>query len=109
MTLVRIHYDGWLALPAAFRQALRLNTGDQLEAELVGGTIVLRPAPGMANSKGKEAIDSPRATKPTHRMRPVLPVATGVPSTKRVSAVLPPTLRSRGRRKGRGAAPAPQG
>jgi AbrB family looped-hinge helix DNA binding protein len=44
MTTVKLHYDGWLTLPAGLRQKLGLKSGDRLEAELVGGTVVLRPA-----------------------------------------------------------------
>src|SRR5438045_1945848 len=44
MPKVRLSYDGWLALPAAVRKKLGLSTGYQLELELVGGVIVLRPA-----------------------------------------------------------------
>jgi hypothetical protein len=42
MTSVRVRYDGWVALPAAFRR-LGLATGTELDAELAGGAIVLRP------------------------------------------------------------------
>ena len=41
MPTLKLHYDGWLALPAAFRQALGLSSGDRLEAELVDGALVL--------------------------------------------------------------------
>jgi AbrB family looped-hinge helix DNA binding protein len=44
VTTLKLHYDGWLALPAGLRQKLGLKSGDRLEAELVGGVIVLRPA-----------------------------------------------------------------
>jgi AbrB family looped-hinge helix DNA binding protein len=44
MTTLKLHYDGWLALPAGLRHKLGLKSGDRLEAELVGGTVVLRPA-----------------------------------------------------------------
>ena len=43
MTRLKLHYDGWLALPPAFRRALGLSTGAPLEAELIDGAIVLRP------------------------------------------------------------------
>ena len=43
MPKVRLNYDGWLALPAAARRALGVDTGDQLEVEVVDGRIVLRP------------------------------------------------------------------
>jgi AbrB family looped-hinge helix DNA binding protein len=42
MPTIQMHYDGWLTLPAAARQKLGLGTGDRLELELVGDTVVLR-------------------------------------------------------------------
>ena len=44
MPTLKLHYDGWLLLPAALRRQLGLNSGDRLEVQLVDGTIVLRPA-----------------------------------------------------------------
>ncbi len=44
MATLKLHYDGWLALPADLRHLLNLKTGDRLQVELVGGAIVLRPA-----------------------------------------------------------------
>ena len=44
MTTLKLHHDGWRALPAGLRRKLGLKSGDRLEAELVGGTVVLRPA-----------------------------------------------------------------
>ena len=44
MPNIRLKYDGWLALPVAARQKLGLSTGDELEIEVINGTIVLRPA-----------------------------------------------------------------
>ena len=44
MTTLKLHYDGWLALPAALRRKLGLGNGAALEIELVDGTIVLRPS-----------------------------------------------------------------
>ena len=40
---LKLHYDGWLTLPAGLRDLLDLKTGDHLQAELVDGAIVLRP------------------------------------------------------------------
>ena len=48
MPKVRLNYDGWLALPAAARRALGVDTGDQLEVEVVDGRIVLRPLKSAA-------------------------------------------------------------
>ena len=50
MATLRVHYDGWVALPESFRRKLGLERGDDLEAELVEGTIVLRPAKGSAKA-----------------------------------------------------------
>ena len=44
MPTLKLHYDGWLLLPAALRRQLGLNSGDRLDVQLVDGTIVLRPA-----------------------------------------------------------------
>ena len=44
MPTVKLHYDGWVSLPSSIRQKLGLNSGDRLEADLVNGAIVLRPA-----------------------------------------------------------------
>ena len=46
MATLKLHYDGWLVLPAGLRRTLELESGDRLEAELVDGAIVLRPAKG---------------------------------------------------------------
>ena len=51
MARVKVHYEGWVALPADFRRSLGLEAGGELEAELVDGTIVLRPAKA-AEAKG---------------------------------------------------------
>lgn len=50
---VRLNYDGWLALPAAARRALGVDTGDQLEIEVVDGRIVLRPLKPMRQCTNK--------------------------------------------------------
>ncbi len=53
VTTLKLHYEGWLALPPAFRQKLGLSTGMALEAELVSGTIVLRPlSKGLGSAAG---------------------------------------------------------
>jgi len=51
---LKLHYDGWLVLPAGLRNALELESGDRLEAELVDGAIVLRP------TKGKRPATRPK-------------------------------------------------
>jgi bifunctional DNA-binding transcriptional regulator/antitoxin component of YhaV-PrlF toxin-antitoxin module len=62
VTRLKIHYDGWLALPPALRRQLGLGTNDLLEAELVDGAIVLRPAAKAAGvPKPKSAMGEPPA------------------------------------------------
>src|ERR671932_508895 len=50
MPRLKVHYDGWVALPEAFRRKLGLERGNEVEAELVDGTIVLRPSKGSAKA-----------------------------------------------------------
>ena len=50
MPTLKLHYDGWLALPVGLRLALGLNSGDRLEVELVNGALVLRPASKARNA-----------------------------------------------------------
>ena len=46
MPTLKLHYDGWLALPAGLRQKLGLNSGERVEAELVDGGSCCGPLPG---------------------------------------------------------------
>src|SRR3954462_975882 len=50
MPTLKLHYDGWISLPASLRTSLALQTGDRLEADLVDGAIVLRRRAGMRPS-----------------------------------------------------------
>ncbi len=43
MARVKIHYEGWVALPSDMRRSLGLEVGGELVAELADGAIVLRP------------------------------------------------------------------
>ena len=113
MATLKLYYEGWLALPSGLRQKLGLKSGDRLEAELAGDTIVLRrpqatePQPALGD-QGKE---QPAPTV-APRVGPAKPVpATTIPSTTKVPpaarrttrqpapTTVPPVLKSRGRRK----------
>jgi bifunctional DNA-binding transcriptional regulator/antitoxin component of YhaV-PrlF toxin-antitoxin module len=85
VTILKLHYEGWLALPATFRQKLGLSKDAVLEAELVGGTIVLRPAARLKASPRTE-VEELGST-----------AAQAKPRAKRKQAA-PPPLKSRGRR-----------
>jgi antitoxin component of MazEF toxin-antitoxin module len=50
MATLKVHHQGWLSLPERFRQKLGVTSGGEIEAELVDGTIVLRPSKGSAKA-----------------------------------------------------------
>ncbi len=103
MSKIRIHYDGWITLPARARQALRLQAGDELEAEVKGGALVLQP---IAKSSPKK-VDAPAAPAPERAAAP----ASSAPARKRgrprkvAAPTPPPAIKSRGRRKSPAASP----
>jgi AbrB family looped-hinge helix DNA binding protein len=67
MSTLKLHYEGWLALPAGFRQKLGLKSGDRLEAELAGGTITLRPAPPATRRAARQP--APATLPPVSKSR----------------------------------------
>ena len=98
---VRIHYDGWLALPPMARRQLGLNTGDQLEVVATEEGILLRrskpaAAATLAEEPAAPAVAEPQA-KPlksaiaARKSRP-RPVSKGL-----AGAVLP-AIKARGKR-----------
>jgi AbrB family looped-hinge helix DNA binding protein len=104
MPKVRLNYDGWLALPAAARRALGVDTGDQLEVEVVDGRIVLRPLTSAVAAESPAAEELPPApvgpepavAMPSSEVKrgPGRPrKATRAPSA---GTVLPPHLKARG-------------
>jgi bifunctional DNA-binding transcriptional regulator/antitoxin component of YhaV-PrlF toxin-antitoxin module len=96
VTTLKLHYEGWLALPAAFRQKLGLSKGAALEAELVGGTIVLRPAARLKAPPGTEVEELGSTAAAAVAAAPAKPRA----KRKQVAspAAPPPAFKSRGRR-----------
>ena len=107
MPKVRLSYDGWLALPAAVRKKLGLSTGYQLELELVGGAIVLRPAgapgpvpaelPATPPAGGAIPPEPPPAAAPEPAPAPKR--GPGRPRKVPAAVALPPGLRARGGRR----------
>ena len=71
MPTLKLHYEGWVSLPAALRHRLGLNSGDRLEVDLVDGTIVLRPAAKAKRPVPREdqqaASDPPAPERPKRR------------------------------------------
>lgn len=76
MPKVRLNYDGWLLLPEAARRALGVGTGDQLDLEVAGRTVVLRPA------RGAEADAALPAEAATPEPEPVASVPQAVERRK---------------------------
>jgi AbrB family looped-hinge helix DNA binding protein len=125
MSTLKLHHEGWLALPAGLRQKLGLKSGDRLEAELAGGTIMLRPAgrptpppvrPGEGEGQPGRAAAPPRAGRaepsPATARSPAVKAAP--PATRRAArqpapASLPPALKSRGRGKAKETGKGPAG
>jgi AbrB family looped-hinge helix DNA binding protein len=75
MATLKVHYQGWVSLPAVLRQKLGLSNGDRLEADLVDGAIVLRPAAKARRPARheREAADSPAADTVPAKRKPGRP------------------------------------
>ena len=82
VTKLKLYYDGWLALPAALRRQLELDTDAVLEAELVGGTIVLRPA-ARAKSSAKAAPELETSEHPAAAAAPPPAALTTTPAKRK--------------------------
>jgi hypothetical protein len=78
MPTLRIHYDGWIALPPGLRQYLKLNSGDRLDVQLVDGVIMLRPA----NVKRAPAKAEPAIKPSAVTAAPVSSLETALPQKR---------------------------
>ena len=107
MSKVQLRYDGWVTLPAAMLKKLGLSPGDRLEAEVAGDTIVLRPARKSSVTERATAEPVLEAAQPlAGTPEPVVKRGPGRPRKTPVAA-LPPSLKTRGRRKAVTAVEAP--
>ena len=106
MPTLKLHYEGWVSLPAVLRQQLGLNSGDRLDVDLVDGTIVLRPAATTKRPAPREdqaaVIDSPAPDAPeTRTLTDAMPARRkpGRPRKHDAAAevVAPTPMRPRGR------------
>lgn len=65
MTRVKVHYDGWIALPASVRRRFHLTTGDELELVPTSDGIMLRAKkPVQAGAASKPEVDEEKAVQP---------------------------------------------
>jgi hypothetical protein len=119
MTALKLHYDGWLKLPASLQCALGAATGDLLEVVAGEDGLVLRLKSATPASAETVVTTTPALAPvvqpapaaeipaPRKRGRPRKAVA-NAPAAKTPSAgsvALPPTLRAVGRRKPRAVQP----
>ena len=122
MATLKVHYEGWVSLPSALRQKLGLGSGDRLEADLVDGAIVLRPAAKGRHPARREEGEE-EAADPTAGASGSLPLtATAVPAKRKpgrprkavdagepAPVPVPAPRKARGRpRKAAALAPAPE-
>ena len=101
--LVRIHYDGWLALPPTVCRRLGLKTGDQVEVEPSADGVFLRRAKRAAAETMVSGLPAATATsepqgklaKASARSSKTRSLATKEPKER---SVLPPTAKAGGKR-----------
>ena len=90
MPMIKLRGEGWLALPAEFRRKLKLQSGDELEVELKGTSIVLRPA----RAKGTTTPDEePTGVETEVLVEAVVPA----PAAPESHAEVAPSPKRRGR------------
>ena len=98
MSTIQLRYDGWVTLPAAALKKFGLSSGDRLEVEMTNDAIVLRRAQKASTSDRAAAEPVPTAAPVVAVPEPVVKRGPGRPRKTPVAA-LPPTLKTRGRRK----------
>jgi antitoxin component of MazEF toxin-antitoxin module len=76
MPTVKVHYDGWICLPASLCRALGLSNGGRLIAELVDGTLELRP---VARRTGQDQLTETSAPFATGRPKETAPAGDATP------------------------------
>ena len=65
MTVVKLHYGGWVELPEEMRDELAMRTGETFTVQLKDGAIVLTPQGGapVADEPPPAPATAPRARK----------------------------------------------
>ena len=99
MADLKIHYDGWVKLPAALLRALGAKSGDMIEVEPREGGLVLRARIGKgADAPGPEAADPAPAEDPPDQPRASrrrraagVPASSVAPARRRRTAAKPAT------------------
>ena len=63
MTVVKLHYGGWVELPEEMRDDLAMRTGETFTVQLKDGAIILTP------QAGTPVAEEPPAPAPTPKAR----------------------------------------
>ena len=80
MALVRVRRAAQLTLPAEVRQALKVEEGDYLEAEIVEGGVLLKPVAVVArDQERKQAWKRIQASPPGSSTARPMPTRTSRP------------------------------
>src|SRR5262245_57663416 len=105
MRNVKMHYDGWVQLPAGVRNKLSFETKDELEITLVDDGVLLRAArakTATASIANAEAVASPAAAAAVQAR------AGAMQAKASRGLALPPGPRPRGGRRKTAGAPEPR-
>jgi bifunctional DNA-binding transcriptional regulator/antitoxin component of YhaV-PrlF toxin-antitoxin module len=99
MRNVKMHYDGWLQLPAGVRSKLALETKDELEITLADDGVLLRPAGAKMTPVPRHEPEVSAPPAPKAQPAAVEPRAGAMRARAGRSLALPAGPRPRGRRK----------
>ncbi len=80
MPTVKLHYDGWICLPASLCRAFGLGSGDRLAAELADGAVTLRP---LARQTGQHQQLETAASPATSQAKEIAPDGDSVPARRK--------------------------
>ncbi|MCB1835016.1 MAG: AbrB/MazE/SpoVT family DNA-binding domain-containing protein, partial [Geminicoccaceae bacterium] len=68
MAKLKVHYDGWICLPATIRRRLGISSGDELDIDYAEGGLVIRSeismsiaSPAPVKGKKRAPVKKPAA------------------------------------------------
>ena len=104
MTKLKIHYDGWIALPASVRRRLGVTSGDELALDFSDGALTLRPSGkengASSDSKPTQSNGSTapaEAKKPAQTRNPAPKAARAAPGKRTAKTAADSAPKSRGK------------
>ena len=108
MPSAKLHYDGWVAIPATMRRRLGVDTGDKLDLELTENGLLLRnPNSGPVEVTSQAPVEAKPSNSNVSKTRAnparaaIKRMRGGGKSQEKPNSglALPDQLRARGRRK----------